>query len=174
MQAIAIPDRSALCVEIRSCDHYGDKFNATHHWSIGSLDSQIQIQSVTCSICGNYQNVSSRTLYDTLMESARHIVCEDPEHIHITHEIIIREAEGRRPIFDRYTIPEDSDMETDTIPDLVSDDDEDLGPIPPLPPSLFRAERYDWQDNFINDWSQEGLYDWNSQEEFYGNFLPRQ
>jgi hypothetical protein len=95
MQTIAIPDRSALCVEIRSYDPYGDKFNANHHWTLGSLDSQIRIQSVTCSICGNYQTVSSSTLYDTLMESARHIVCEDPEHIHLTHEIIVQEA-GRR------------------------------------------------------------------------------
>lgn len=171
MFAITIPDRTALCSSIRSRTRgYGTRDH--HHWSI-CIPGEVQLHGVSCAVCGNYQQVSTYDLQNALMENARHILCEDPEHARLTDSI----SPEMDSDFATDSIPnlvEDSESETDSMPDLLPPEDDDLGPPPPLPPILIRSEGYDWRLNNLNDWSQDDFYDWGSRDNENLRDLPRQ
>ena len=224
-------DRSALCTEIRSCDPADTRLNSRHHWCAWPDDesdarNQFMMQSVSCAKCGNYIAVSSFTLYDALMESARHIICEDVEHALITTETIFAERGGRRPAMDSdLNLNSDSDSDSDaeephpatptfelvnnildnwsTTCDLIGgllerldalkdEDDEDIEGegwrLLPLDNEDVVDEDCDkerqcalnkmqaqynarclweerrWEENRLNDWSEEPFYDWDQDD----------
>ena len=176
----AYTDHALLCTEIRSRNIHGT--GAYHHWSI-DIPDQVQMQSVFCAVCGNYQEVSTYDLQDALMETARHIMCEDPEHIRITLETIFLEEGGRRPAMDSDAVPEEDRTETDSMPGLEEDsesdtdsmpgleEDDELGPPPLLPPLLIRTNGYDWRSDNLNDWTNARPPRRSRDND---NFLPRQ
>ena len=143
-------DRSALCAEIRSCDPADTRLNSRHHWCAWPDDesdarNQFMMQSISCAKCGNYIAVSSFTLYDALMESARHIICEDVEHALITTETIFAERGGRRPVFD-------SDIlllldRTDSDSDADADSDSDAEEPHPATPT------FELVNSLLDNWS---------------------
>jgi len=165
MFPITISDRTELCSSIRSRIRTKDHH---HHWCI-CIPGEVQLHGVSCAVCGNYQQVSNYQLQNALMENTRHIFCEDPEHARLTDSISPEMDSDFEPL-------EDRESETDSISDLLTPQPEDdgLGPPPPLPPILIRAEGYDWRLNNLNDWSQEDFYDWGSRDNENLRDLPRQ
>jgi hypothetical protein len=150
-------DRSALCAEIRSRIEYG----SGHHWCI-DIDNRVYMQSVSCAKCGNYQQVSSYPLY-ALIQSAKSVVCEDPEHIRITNETIFMERGGRSPAMDsdlRDRTLEEEDLEEDLEEDYDHEE----------PPIMRYSEEFEVRNERLDDWSQEEEnYDWASDNYFPGN-----
>lgn len=143
----SIRDNSYLCEEIRASDSFGDKFNAKHHWSVRVLSSGIQMQSVSCAVCGNYQSVSSRRLQEEIMHSARSIICEDPFHIDVTQTIGYDE--------DRALHDFESENE--------EDEDDELGPPPAQNPVLLRSGFAYYSVSDSDDENQQVInYQYNS------------
>ena len=134
-------DRTALCSVIRSHSIYGT--GAYHHWCV-DIPNQVQMQSISCAKCGNYQLVSSPTLHTALMETAPTILCQDEEHIRVTNETIFAEEDGLE------NLEEDYDYEE--------------------PPIMRYSEEFEVRNERLDDWSQEEEnYDWASDNYFPGN-----
>ena len=98
-------ERTALCLEIRTCDARETLLNSGHHWcawsdELGDGRNQFMMQSVSCAKCGNYIMVSTYPLFEALMETAPTILCQDEEHIRITNEIIFAERGLKRHTMD--------------------------------------------------------------------------
>ena len=145
-------DRTALCLDIRSHSIYGT--GAYHHWCV-DIPDQVQMQSISCAKCGNYQLVSSPTLHTALMLSAPTILCQDEEHIRVTNETIFAEEGGLEDL-------EEEDLEED---DLEEDYDYEE------PPIMRYSEQFEVRNERLDDWSEdeEENYDWASDNYFPGN-----
>ena len=76
---------SALCTEIRSRTSISTP--SAYHWCV-DIPGQVRMQSISCALCGNYQEVSTNELQDAIMDNARHIICEDTQHIHHTRTLM--------------------------------------------------------------------------------------
>lgn len=136
-----IPTRVALCDEIIDSDLYGDKFYGMHYWTV-QLPGKKRMQTVICAVCGNYQQVDTFHLQAAIEASPISIVCRDQHHISRTIQIIASENEQKRllDLQKRLLYLEYEMRDSDT--DSMSDQDDELGPPPPLPPSLVRTDIY--------------------------------
>lgn len=145
-----IPTRVALCDEIIDSDLYGDKFYGMHYWTV-QLPGKKRMQTVICAVCGNYQQVDTFHLQAAIEASPISIVCRDQHHISRTIQIIASENEQKRllDLQKRLLYLEYEMRDSDT--DSMSDQDDELGPPPPLPPSLVRTDIYVPNDQ-LQDW----------------------